>query len=370
MLKIIKNNYDKWELLCRVLCGEMPENDPEFLAWLEKDEENKALFLSLKNDNSVFDTDKIYRNIVAKTGIQEKEKHQRRFRIPVWTRYASIIAILVTSSLFYISKYQNQKTSIAQIESQRIVPGGKKAVLLLANGSSVSLDSDFKIEEKDGISINNDTTGGRLNYDSGNGKTKKVEYHTIFIPIGGEYELKLSDGTQVHLNSGSKLTYPSYFEGNERHVKLEGEAFFDVEHNGKSFSVETENIELKVLGTSFNLSSYGEDTEVATTLVTGSVEVKIRYNNESYLITPGHQLTFNKESKKVLQEKVNTEIYTAWVRGEFIFRNQPMDDILKKLSRWYDFSIHYDNPETKNMRFTGSAEKKRPLSYLLKQIET
>lgn len=153
MLKVIKNNYNKWELLCKVLSGEIPENDPEFLAWLEKDDENKSLYLSLKNDNSVFDIDKIYRNIAAKTGIPEEEKPRRKLRIPVWIRYASIIVLLVTSGLFYISEYQDKKTKIAQIESQQIVPGGKKAVLLLANGSSVSLDSNFKIEEKGGAVV-------------------------------------------------------------------------------------------------------------------------------------------------------------------------------------------------------------------------
>ncbi len=370
MLKIIKNNYDKWDLLCRVLTGEIPENDPEFLAWLEKDKENLDLFLSLQSNQSGFDVDKIYQNIVTQTGMPVIETPKKRFQIPVWIRYASVIALLISSGLwYYFSQYQNNKTKTSQLVQQEIVPGSKKAVLMLADGSSMALDSEFEIEEKNGVSINNDTTGGRLNYNSNAEKPKKIENHTISIPLGGEYELKLSDGTQAYLNSGSRLTYPSYFEGKERHIKLEGEAFFDVTHTGQSFIVETENIELRVLGTSFNISSYGDDTEIATTLVSGSVEVKTKFNNESYLITPGHQLKFNKDSKEVSQAKVNTDIYTAWVKGEFIFRNQSMNDILTKLSRWYDFSIDYSDPNIKKLRFTGSAEKKRPIGYLLNQIE-
>ncbi len=370
MLKVIANNYDRWELLCQVLAGEIPEDDPEFLAWLEKDKDNKSLFLSLKSDQPGFDIDKIYQNIISKTGIPVEEVPKKRFQIPVWVRYVSAITLIITAGVwYYFSQYQYNKKEIAQLIPQEIIPGSKKAMLTFSDGSTVPLDSEFEIEEKNGISINNDTTGGLLNYTSNTEKPKKIEYHTISIPIGGEYELKLSDGTHAYLNSGSKLIYPSYFEGNERHIKLEGEAFLDVAHTGQSFIVETENIELKVLGTSFNISSYGNDTEVATTLVSGSVEVKTKFNNESYLITPGHQLKFNKESKEVSQEKVNTEIYTAWVRGEFIFRNQSMDDILIKLSRWYDFSISYSDPSIKKLRFTGSAEKKRPIIYLLNQIE-
>jgi ferric-dicitrate binding protein FerR (iron transport regulator) len=285
-------------------------------------------------------------------------------------RYASIVLLLVASGLFYFSGYQGRKAGVNRVESRRIEPGGKKAVLLLANGSSVPLDSDFTIEEKKGVSIDNDLSSGCLSYNVNSGRDQNADFHTIFIPLGGEYELKLPDGTRVYLNSGSKLTYPSDFKENERRVRLEGEAFFDVAHNGMSFVVETDNVELKVLGTSFNISSYGEDMEVATTLVTGSLEVKTKYNDESHRLTSGYQLTFNKKSKELFQEKVNTEIYTAWIKGEFIFRNQPIDLILKKLSRWYGFSIHYEDPEIKNMRFTGSAEKKRPLGYLLKQIET
>ncbi len=374
MLKVVNNNYDKWDLLCRVLTGEISEDNPEFLVWLEKDQENKDLFLSLKSDQTGFDIDKIYRNIVSKTNMPVEKTYKKKFYIPVWIRYASIIAFLITSGLssglwYYLSQQQDNNTNIAQITPPEIIPGSKKAVLLLSDGSSVPLDSEFEIEEKNGISINNDTTGGRLNYSATKEKPSKVELHTICIPIGGEYELKLADGTQAYLNSGSKLIYPSYFEGDERHIKLEGEAFFDVAHNGQSFIVETDNLELKVLGTSFNISSYGDDTEVATTLVSGSVEVKTKFNKETYLITPGHQLKFNKESKEISQEKVDTEIYTAWIQGKFIFNNQSLNDIFIKLARWYDFSINYSDTDIKKLRFTGSAEKKRSINYLLNQIE-
>ncbi|MDR1368794.1 MAG: DUF4974 domain-containing protein [Dysgonamonadaceae bacterium] len=370
MLKVIKNNYDKWELLCKVLSEEIPENNPEFQEWLEKDEDNKSLYLLLKNDQTGFNIDKIYQNIIIKAGIPEEEPSQKKIQIPDWIRYVSVIALLVTSGVwYYLSRNQEKEIATMQIASQQIVPGNKKAVLSLADGSSIPLDSEFQIEEANGISINNDTTGGRLNYNTNDAVTKKVEFHNISIPVGGEYGLKLSDGTQVSLNSDSKLTYPSHFEGNERRIKLEGEAFFDVVHNGQIFVVETENIELKVLGTSFNISSYGDDMDVVATLVSGSIEVKTKFNNESYLVMSGHQLKYNKESKEVSQKTVDTEIYTAWIRGKFIFRNQSMDGILTKLSRWYDFSINYSDPNIKELRFTGSAEKKRPINYLLNQIE-
>ncbi len=374
MLKVIKNEYAKWELLARVLSGELPEDDPVFKAWLEEDEDNIVLFQSLKAENDAdllsFDRDKVYKRI---TDVIFKDESFRKKRIyPVWLKYVSILLFAVfTSSVFYfwkISPEDNSRLTEDQPVSQEIKPGKKKAQLFFPDGSSLQLNEQFAIRKKDGLSIDNDTSG-RLTYQKPKHLSSGAELYTIATPVGGEYELKLSDGTRVYLNAASEIIFPSFFDEDIRKIKLRGEAYFDVAKDKKPFIVETENLDILVLGTTFNLSAYPEEEGVVTTLVSGKVEMKTKFDGSSYEMSPGYNLVFDKTLKSVKKYKVDTDIYTAWVRGEFIFNNQPLSDIMRILSRWYDCSIDYEDPSIRNLRFTGSVEKNRPLKYLLNQIE-
>ncbi|WP_369793897.1 FecR family protein [Prevotella sp. 10(H)] len=189
------------------------------------------------------------------------------------------------------------------------------------------------------------------------------------MPVGGEYELKLEDGTKVYLNSGTKLTYPSQFNEDKRTVSLTGEAYFDVANNGQPFIVHTNDVDIKVLGTSFNVSAYKEDSFVNTTLINGKVQVKVNSNHSFFDMNPGYNLAFQKETGKVVNAKVDTELYTAWRKGEFFFKGQTLDQIFAKLSRWYDFTVEYQDPDIRYERFTGGCDKHNPIDVFLKQIE-
>ena len=166
------------------------------------------------------------------------------------------------------------------------------------------------------------------------------------------------------------LVFPSHFDGETRQVELTGEAYFEVKKDSRQFIVQTEKTQIKVLGTSFNVNAYQNEESENTTLVEGSVQIVTIGNEKTHILTPGSNFNINKSSDEISIREVDTSIYTAWINGEFIFRNQPLNTIFNQLSRWYDFDIEYENPSIQSMRFTGSAMKAYPLDYFLNQIKT
>lgn len=235
-------------------------------------------------------------------------------------------------------------------------------------GEMTDLSESFEIKKADGTIISNNNQGV-ISFRKTEHVAKTIEYQTIYVPKSGEYELILSDGSKVFLNSESQLTFPSYFEGDTRSVELTGEAYFEVKKDGKPFIIQTQGLTIEVLGTSFNINAYETNPYVNATLVKGSIRIRLPESQETFLLQPEHNFQLDKLSDEVSVQQVNTDVYTAWIKGEFMFRNQPLTEIFAQLERWYDFTIIYENSRIGKMRFTGSAEKARPLNYLLDQIQ-
>lgn len=375
MLKIGKNNFSQWELLLKVLSGEMPENHPAFQCWLKENKENRKLYQNLMGKGQYngisFDKEKMFNNISDTIGLDIQKRipfYQKK-----WFKYAASFFALVSvglSSYFVFNNHSDIPASIEYVKTEKNIfePGSKKAYLLSSKGETIDLSESFELKNEDGTIISNKSEG-IVHFQQNETVKKKVEQHTIYVPKGGEYELLLADGSKVFLNSESKLVFPSHFEEDTRLVELTGEAYFDVKKDSKLFIVKTADMQIEVLGTSFNVNAYPENVSVNTTLVEGSVKVHVPDNPETFVLVPENNLTLHKSSNEISIRKVNTEIYTAWVKGEFVFRNQPLSEILTQLARWYNFKIEYENPAIKTMRFTGSAEKIRSLDYLLNQIQ-
>jgi len=375
MLTIRKNNFDEWDLLVRVLSKEIPENDPVFEAWLLESEENRDTYSSLKEgipvDGLLFDKDKMYTNITDTLSLN-------RNKIPLHRRaglvYAAAICVFVLSGLIIYLLSEGSEPPVQIVAEQelkdRFEPGSKKAYLLPAQGDVIDLSEDFEVVKEDGTVISNDAQGIVSIEKKEDEKVKPVENHTIYVPRGGEYTLVLADGSKVYLNSETRLTFPSYFDNNQRKVTLTGEAYFEIEKENTPFIVQTNDMQIKVLGTSFNVNAYQDNLFANTTLVEGSVEVYANDAPEPLSLKPGENLNFDKSSHTISVNQVNTEEYTAWIKGEFAFRNQPLGEIFSQLRRWYDFEILYEDQAIQTMRFTGSAEKGRPLDYLLNLIQS
>lgn len=368
MLQLQKNNIDKWKLLLKVLSDELPEDDNQFQHWLNEDPANKLLYKSLKEgqgNNALFDKEQVFKNISNKLSLNSRRK-SAWYRTK-WFKYAtSAIAIV---ALFIITIYHvTREPHLPEVVEKTIFdPGSRKAYLLSMEGEMIDLSESFEVKKEDGTVISNKSEGV-ISFQKTDPDKKTNKTQTIYVPNSGEYELLLSDGTRVYLNSESRLTFPSYFEGETRQVELQGEAYFEVKKESKPFVILTPELTVEVLGTSFNINAYETNPYVNTTLVEGNVRVHLTESRKVFQLKPEQNLRLDKSSDEVSVERVNTDLYTAWVKGEFMFRNQPLPEIFAQLERWYDFKIIYENQDIKKMRFTGSALKAKPLNYLLDLI--
>lgn len=252
-----------------------------------------------------------------------------------------------------------------------IAPGGNKAVLILANGSSIPLDSISNgIISKEGNIDVNKTANGLLSYSI---NSKDIErnntelYNTVATPRGGQYKVTLSDGTRVWLNAGSSIRFPVAFTGNERKVEVIGEAYFEVvKDETKPFKVLTTSSAVEVLGTHFNVNAYDDEASVKTTLLEGKVRVSAK-NGAPYLLAPGQQSSVNKEGKILVTSDVNTEDVVAWKNGRFQYTSVDLKSILRQISRWYNVDIEYRG--NINLDFTGQLPRSATVSKVFEKLE-
>ena len=302
--------------------------------------------------------------------IQEHSKN-RIFKIRVWQSAAAAILILLTAGIYY---YQNSpEPVIVKTETSRfrndVAPGNNKAILTLDDGSKIDLD-----DAKTGIlasesNIDIKKTGvGQLEYTAGTQTVKTVKYNILSTPLGGEYQLVLPDGSKVWLNSGSTLRFPTAFIGSERIVELKGEAYFDIAKNPKMpFLVRTNNaMDIKVLGTQFNVMAYDDEKNINTTLIEGSVEV-LKESGKTTL-KPGQEAILNKRSGNIKVASADLEQAIAWKNGYFIFYNENIESIMRKVSRWYNVDIVYQG-NLNNKDFVGTISRNKNVSELLKMLE-
>ena len=232
--------------------------------------------------------------------------------------------------------------------------GGKHAELILANGQKVDLHEgmEMKLRER---SSNIQVKGNVVYYEEKKDSVTIDEYNMIRTPLGGEYSLTLSDGTKVWLNAMSELRYPVAFGGDLREVELKGEAYFEVaENKNKPFIVRTDEFNVRVLGTSFNISAYADSPLALTTLCSGQVRLTDCMNpeNEQDLL-PGEQLLFHRESRKMEIRNVDTDVFVSWREGFFQFDNHTVEEVFMILQRWYNVQVFYANTEARQEVFTG-----------------
>jgi len=300
-------------------------------------------------------------------GVNPIEPSRRKWYIGV----AACIAILISSSIFFnkeLNDFNKNDTQIANpiIINNTIEIGTDKAVLTLANGSNVEL-----VKGESYNTQNASSDGKGIVY---NAKTaeKEIAYNYLTTPRGGQFFVKLSDGTQVWLNSESRLKYPEIFiDGEVRQVELVyGEAYFDVspsiEHKGSKFKVINQAQEVEVLGTEFNIKAYKDETNLYTTLIEGKVAVSMM--NREEILVPNQQLKLDLTNNNAVVSIVDVYREISWKDGVFSFKNKPLKDIMKVLSRWYEIDVIFDNNALKNTLFSGALKKKLSIIDILETI--
>lgn len=192
-------------------------------------------------------------------------------------------------------------------------------------------------------------------------------YNTVSTPKGGEYQLTLPDGTKVWLNSMSTLKFPVVFAGNERKVELTGEAYFEVaKDKTKPFFVQAKDTKVQVLGTHFNISAFADETEVRTTLLEGSV--KVDRGMKTIVLVPGQEASASDSKVGFTVREADLEKVMAWKNGYFVFRDEPLESLMKRISRWYNIEVDYKGDMGSNT-FGGKFSKNSTLSELLRSLE-
>mgnify|MGYP001283750594 FL=1 len=369
---MINQHFYIARLIARYLSDEIGEEEQaELTRWRDESPENERLFQEICKEENIKQNMQKRQTFHAEDGwegVQRKiQRHRFRHRILNICKYAAIFIFPVAIATVAIYKSSNEPQPLSQVEEQ-IVPGGKKAVLILDNGEAIDLKSTSGVElkEKDGTVIQVDSTV--LNYQQAPARTsEKLAYNKVNVPRGGEYQLTLSDGSKVQLNSMSSIRFPVQFAQDCRLVELEGEAYFEVSKTGQSFIVQTKGMKIEVLGTTFNISAYANE-EYQTTLVSGSVKVQTE-NGSNRILKPSEQACITPGSNQINVRNVDTAFYTSWIHGKINFKDQRLDDIMKTLARWYDMDVVYENEATKELRFGCYVNRYNEITPLVKLLE-
>ena len=299
----------------------------------------------------------------------------------VWPRIAAaaVIIVLLSAGVYYISSNHNvkiaSKKTQQQFKNNDVAPGGKKAVLTLANGTQIILDSagNGALTQQGNVKIIK-LNNSQLLYNSLNGsstlpKTGEVLYNTISTPRGGQYQVVLADGSKVWLNAASSLRFPTSFTGGERKVELTGEGYFEVVHNAaKPFKVslgKLDGAEIEVLGTHFNVNAYDDETAIKTTLLEGSV--KVRKGSSSKTIRPGEQAQMeNYGNSKIIIQAADVDAAIAWKNGRFIFHGENIQSVMRQLARWYDVDVEYRG--NVDIHFTGQLPRNDNVTKVFEKL--
>jgi ferric-dicitrate binding protein FerR (iron transport regulator) len=368
-----KNHIERIsQLIGRHILGQLSDDELQELDdWRHRSPQNEdvyrhlvdAAFLSLEYRrremiNSDRACDEMQLRINRKYG-SSKNKYLKTVSIAFASVAAVLALALFLSPLLFRENKSNTHIEAVVADAAPIVAGSTKAALTLANGQKVMLGND---DSHNLTAIRNAKE-----------KTGSVSrnLNLLSTPKGGEFKVTLEDGTVVWLNAQSRLYYPDSFDGDERRVKVEGEAYFKVAKNEKRpFFVETAGQMVRVYGTEFNINSYGENKSVYTTLVNGKISLyPIESPKAELILTPGNQAIFSKRDASTSVHRVDPEVMTSWRNGKFVFEEQTLEQIMQTLSRWYDFTFEFKNNSIAATEFAGSMSRYSNFNDVLKILE-
>ncbi|WP_276380896.1 FecR family protein [Flavobacterium sp. H4147] len=355
-------------LIVKFITNQASQEEIEQLTMWLKEEENQIVFNDFVKTNyaidtalNTFDSTEVRKQLSERIAKENNVFYKRRFSS--YYKYAAILIVALGGFYFY------KNASSDQVKKNVIVPRVDEIVLQLGNGTSETIDisEEKNITDKDGNIIGKQEKN-RLVYNTAFAKGELV-YNTLKIPYGKRFEVQLSDGTVVHLNAGTSLRYPVQFVKNKnREVYLTGEAYFNVSKDkAHPFTVNTQEMNVEVLGTKFNVDSYSNNSSTDVVLVEGKVSLYKgqKINQNQIYLTPGLKGSTQKGESEIKTEQVNTDYYTDWVKGSLVFKNASFDDIIKKLERRYNVTFINKNKtlgrEIFNARFDNE-----PIEVVLK----
>jgi len=363
------NETEFLELLKKYQNGTLSHEDKDRLdAWYLHKASNS------KRQLSEYELADSYEHLKSRLPLAQKTKV-----INIWPRVAAAasIIVLLSAGIFYFVKSETaaKQENIQIVEkAKEIAPGGNRGILTLSNGkqiilSDISSKDIIAKEDQDEVTIKMDANGVItyvINPDADTSKENGNLFNTLSTPTGGQYNIVLADGTKVFLNAVSSIKYPTQFNGDQRVVELEGEAYFEVaKDKSKPFIVKSDKQTIEVLGTHFNVHAYNNEAAVKTTLLEGSVAVSSK--NQKAILKPGQQSNISDNAKIAIRE-VDTEAAIAWKNGRFKFDNADLKSVMKQLERWYGIKVEYRG-DVSDVRFNGGTFRNKNLSEVLKVLE-
>ena len=376
-------NYKGIRLLHKYLYGKPTfEDKAEVEKWYEQIDENKS---AGDFDELLQIKEKLYQRTwdKLKPGANVIPFYRKSFfRIAA----AAVLAVGFTSVYFLFFKRSSPTITIAKTHSPALkndvaAPTGNKAILTLADGSTIVLDSaGIGSLAKQGNAMVSKLNNGKIVYNNNPNIAAKIQFNTLSVPKGSKpMQLVLADGSEVWLNVASSITYPTAFSGNERRVTITGEAYFEVTKNAaKPFRVFTssssgpdsyrkDGAEIQVLGTHFNVNAYNDENSLKVTLLEGSVKVG-QHGGRSIYIKPGQQAELSQKGELGLNTDIDTDEVMAWKNNWFNFNSLTVPEIMRQIEKWYDVSVKYEG-KPGNKHFSGIVSRSNKVSEVLKIME-
>lgn len=382
-------------LIIKQYRGELTvEESIELEQWANESAANRELLQQLTNDETLrqelityFEAEEskeaIWKRIDAATSETTQivpVSVQRHGKYKYLAAAVTVGAVLTAIAYFWSQNKPASTTNIhvAKAAVNDVLPGGNKAILKLSDGKTIVLDNaqNGLLAQQGAVQI--EKQEGQLVYKHST-STAEPLYNTLGTPAGGQFQLKLPDGTWVWLNASSFIMYPTAFTGKERRVSVYGEAYFEVAKDAaKPFKVnvltsggESRNgMEVEVLGTHFNINSYNNEALVKTSLLEGKIKIVSSYYNgeQSAILKPGQQAQVEVEGKMKVKDNASMEEVVAWKNGEFLFRSADIGTLMRQVARWYDIDVSYPNGMPKD-RFSGKIGRNVNLSQLLEILK-
>lgn len=299
--------------------------------------------------------------------LPERKRHRS-----VWIA-AATLATLVAIGAFLWRSDTVKSITLEQpgLAAEAIMPGGNKAVLTLADGTRITLDSlrDGSVVQEGGAQVTKTGKGTIAYRGIPAAPAGSTAYNTLATPIGGQYQLRLPDGTGVWLNAASSIRYPVAFTGNERRVAVTGEVYFEVaEDSRRPFLVTHGNLEVRVLGTHFNLNTYGDEEMLTVTLVEGSIRVTETRSHISTLVKPGEQALLDEGGHLTVDPDAKLGEAIAWKNGLFSFSGTDIHEVMRQLARWYDIDVQYEGGAI-SKQFYGKIARTADIGDVLKMLQ-
>ena len=369
----MKEAFEIARIIQKSLKGKLSESEEKLLSdWRKVSEENEHAFQRMISEDfytvgmeklETYDYRVAYGRFLQK---KYQRRRKRRFLISM-ARVAAVALPFVMAVVLYVGLNREEEQTLRPSLASNILPGTSKAVLTLANGQMIPLGKETTDSTiiTDGTQIS--ASGSGITYADG-GESEAVVYNKLDIPRGGEFCLTLSDGTRVWLNSETSILYPVVFGTKERRVFIQGEAYFEVAKDAKKpFTVQFMSSSVTVLGTSFNIRAYPEEKQSQTTLAEGSV--RIYSPGSSMLLKPGEQAEVKALSGEMVKKEVEVKTFTSWKDGRFVFEQEPLENIMRTLERWYDIRVIFRDEGAKRISLSGNLKRYGDFSQVMNMLQ-